>query len=137
MLLPDADFQKGIRCSISAWLPKGALGSAPRAVGELRRGEARRPLPCQPQDIGGAQVLDEGAERPTVGDGMMDGENQQMVVGTAPENVHAIERTLHEIERLAESFLHQFFHGFGLRSDAENARNRILRGPLARIIWSG
>ena len=43
----------------------------------------------------------------------MNGEDQQMVVGTPPEHIHAIERTLHEIEWLAESFLHQFFDRFG------------------------
>ena len=45
---------------------------------------------------------------------MMDGENQQMVVGISTEHVHTIERTLHEIERLAERFLHQFFRSFGM-----------------------
>ena len=54
-----------------------------------------------------------------------------MVVGIPPEHGHAIERTLHEIEWLAEGFLHQFFHRFWSRSDTDKCRNRILGGARA------
>ena len=64
------------------------------------------------QYISRTQVLHESAESPAVGNGMMNGQDQQMVVGTKPENSHAIERTLHKIERLTEGFLHQFFDRF-------------------------
>ena len=51
-----------------------------------------------------------------------------MVVGTSPQNIRAIERTLHEIEWLAEGFLHQFFDRFGppclRRTDVGTASGR-------------
>ena len=65
-----------------------------------------------PRYISLTQVPHESAESPAVGNGMMNGQDQQMVVGTKPQNSRAIERTLHEIEWLAEGFLHQFFDRF-------------------------
>ena len=64
--------------------------------------------------MSGAQILDKRSETPTVSDGVMNGEGQQMIVRISTEHVHTIERALHEIERLAESLLHQFFDSFGM-----------------------
>ena len=88
--------------------------------------------------MSGAQVLDEDAETPAVGDGVMNGKDKQVVVRAATEHIHAVERALHKIEGLAEGLLHQFFDRFRLPlGGGSKSRNCILGVPLARIICMG
>ena len=92
--------------------PKGSLGGPPRTIREMHWWKPIGPS-CQPRDVGGAEILNEGSEAPAISDGVMNGEDQQMIVGISTEDVDTIERTLDEIERLAERGLHQFLDSFG------------------------
>ena len=86
-------------------LPKGSLGGPPRTIREMHWW---KPVgsSCQPRYVGSAEILDKGSEAPTISDGVMNGEDEQVIVGISTEHFDTIERTLDEIERLAEGFLH-------------------------------
>ena len=54
----------------------------------------------------------------------MDREHQHVVVGRAAQHLDAVERPLHQIERLAENLLRQFLDRFRLRFAGESSRKR-------------
>ena len=59
--------------------------------------------------------MHENTQRPAVRDGVMDRENEHVIVGRAPKSGRAIKRPLHQVERLAEDFLRQFLDRIRLR----------------------
>ena len=99
--------------------PLRALGGRPLGVGHFQRRkfkthgpEARhvvtRFLPGQQASDG--KITHEIAERPAVGNRVVDGERQCVVVGTALEHFDPAERTAQQVDRAGETFLHLAGH---------------------------
>src|SRR5436190_8447188 len=83
-------------------LPERSLGSAPSRIGNWER----RKLVVSAQsllEIGGAQVFDEHAKAPAIGNRVMNRTDQHLVIGSTPKNIDPIERTLEQIEGLGKS----------------------------------
>src|ERR1700688_3503389 len=91
-------------------LPERTFGCAPGGVGERQR---RKSLAQAHQSlhISKTELLDEHAQRPAIGNGMMNCEDQNMVIGASAQYLHPVERSLDRIERLPENLLRQLFDG--------------------------
>src|SRR6202011_6166224 len=81
-----------------------------------------------PIHVSRAQILKEHAQRPPIGNGMMNRKHQHVIISGETEHLRAIERALHQIEGLAENFLRQFFDGFWL-----SLRGRDFAEPQHRL----
>jgi hypothetical protein len=68
----------------------------------LRHGRKRIANSTQALQVSDTQILDENPEGPTVGDRMMNREDQDVVIRAAAHQLHPVKRSLHEIERLPE-----------------------------------
>ncbi len=85
------------------WLPESAFGRVPGCVGERHRGQHFR-RSHQLQDIGGEEILHEHPEAPAVGDGVMNREDENVIVGRAAQVDHAIKRPLQRDRRVRGIF---------------------------------
>ena len=61
-----------------------------------------------PLEIGGEEILHEDPQRPAVRDGMVDGEDEHVIVRRTAEHHGPIERSGNEVEGSAENFLSEF-----------------------------
>ena len=95
-------------------MPKSAFGRAPRRIGLRDRrqslGRSHHYL-----DVSCEEILNKNPQTPAVGNGMMNRENQHVLVGRATQISHAVERPLHEVEWRAENLRGQFFDRFWSR----------------------
>src|ERR1700730_11070882 len=89
-------------------LPERAFGCTPSRVAEGQRWKSlvRTDDPLQ---ISSAQILDKHTQRPAIGNGMMNREDQHMVIGGPTEPLGSVKRSSHQIEWLAENLSLQLF----------------------------
>ena len=111
-----SDFQYGVRRSISAGVQKArsarSLRGSPRGVGH-RDGRQIRILSTAFLQIRGAEILHKDAEGPAIGNGMMNREYQNVIVGVPAEQLDPIKRALHHVERRVKDLARERFDRFG------------------------
>src|SRR5205823_5260457 len=119
-------------------LPECSFGSVPREVGSGHWRERFRTDALL--EIGRTQVLDKHAKGPAVGDGVVNREYHQLVIGGAAKDFHSIKRTPKQIERLGESFQRQLFYLLGWEPRRNIAKSdhrfRALSNQLHRPVFS-
>src|SRR3954471_3084860 len=83
-------------------LPERSLGSTP---GGIRNWEGRKLVVSAQSmlEIGRAEVFDEHAEAPAIGNRVVNRADQHLVVRSTTKNIDPIERTLEQIEGLGKS----------------------------------
>src|SRR3954469_21631628 len=59
--------------------------------------------------IGGAQIFDEHAKTPAIGNRVVNRADQHLIIGSTPKNVDPIERAVEQIEGLGKSLECQLF----------------------------
>ena len=83
--------------------PVGAFRRAPARIGQRQRGQ-RFAQAHEFLHVREAEILDEHPQRPAVRHGVVDREQQHVVVRGAPQQQRAVERALQEVEGAAEVF---------------------------------
>src|ERR1700730_11241452 len=89
-------------------LPERAFGRTPSRIGKRHWWkslvEAHQSL-----HISHTQVLDEYTQAPAIGDGMMNREDQNVLIGAPPKDIDAVKGSTNCIECLAEDLFRQLF----------------------------
>ena len=118
-------------------LPERAFACAPSGIGE-RHWWKSLVQTHQPLHIGHTQILDEHTQGPAIGNGMMNREDQNVIVGAPPKHFDPVKRSSDQIEWLAENLFRQLFDRLFVSSaQTISSRKRKLASLLWRIICTG